>query len=168
VAVVLDTVLPFPKLSRSVNVIIHNAWRLDFNLSLGSFEPHVAGTRRLLDLAFASQDPSRTRVLLTSSVAVAQSWPKAKGAFPEEPLDDPTWSVGGGYGESKYVAERLLVAARDHGLQTTSLRIGQISGSKAKGTWATTDWLPILVKSSIALGSLPEAKGVSGDLPSSA
>ena len=46
------------------------------------------------------------------------------------------------------------------GLHATSFRIGQIAGGHG-GSWATTDWFPILVKSSIALGALPEAVGVS-------
>lgn len=45
------------------------------------------------------------------------------------------------------------------GLHATSLRIGQIAGGHG-GAWATTDWFPIIVKSSIALGALPEAAGV--------
>lgn len=42
-----------------------------------------------------------------------------------------------------------------------SLRIGQLSGSTMSGAWNITDWVPILVKSSIVLGSLPILKGVS-------
>lgn len=43
------------------------------------------------------------------------------------------------------------------GIQATSLRIGQMSGE----AWATGDWVPNLVKSSIGLGALPYAAGVS-------
>jgi thioester reductase-like protein len=57
---------------------------------------------------------------------------------------------------------QLLVKAAKAGLQTTSFRIGQISGGHANGAWATTDWVPIMVKSSIALGCLPAAEGVRG------
>ncbi|KIJ16101.1 hypothetical protein PAXINDRAFT_99057 [Paxillus involutus ATCC 200175] len=44
------------------------------------------------------------------------------------------------------------------GLHATSLHIGQIAGGP-NGSWATTDWFPIVVKSSVALGVLPEAYG---------
>jgi thioester reductase-like protein len=57
------------------------------------------------------------------------------------------------------------VTAAESGLQTTSFRIGQISGAGASGAWATTDWVPILVKSSVALGCLPDAAGVASWLP---
>jgi thioester reductase-like protein len=80
----------------------------------------------------------------------------------------PEVAIGSGYGESKYVCEQLLVKASELGLQTTSFRIGQITGGTENGAWATTDWFPILVKSSIALGCLPEAYGTASWVPFSA
>ena len=50
------------------------------------------------------------------------------------------------------------------GLRATSLRIGQIAGGP-NGSWATTDWVPIFIKSSIALGALPDSMGVRGAVP---
>lgn len=91
----------------SVNLIIHNAWRLDFNLSLSSFEPNVRGTSNLINLALSSPRPSGVRFLFTSSIATSQSWDKFKGEFPEEVQYDAGVAVGAGYGESKYVSERV-------------------------------------------------------------
>jgi thioester reductase-like protein len=143
-----------------VTTIVHNAWRLDFNLGLSAFEPNVRATRRLLDLALASKHARHARVLFTSSVGVTRAWPRDNGPYPEEPLADARWCLGSGYGESKYVSERLLVAAAERGLQTTSFRIGQIAGAAATGAWALTDWVPILLKSGAAIGCLPDADGV--------
>jgi hypothetical protein len=56
---------------------------------------------------------------------------------------------------------QLLLEASQRGLQTTTFRIGQISGSSTNGAWAITDWVPILIKSSITLGCLPDYYGVS-------
>ncbi|KAF9238233.1 hypothetical protein BU15DRAFT_62645 [Melanogaster broomeanus] len=97
------------------------------------------------------------RFVFTSSVGSAQSWDREKGPFPEEVQPDPSFAVGAGYGEAKYVSERIIVRS---GLHATSLRIGQIAGGP-NGSWATTDWVPIIVKSSIALGALPDANGTS-------
>jgi thioester reductase-like protein len=55
---------------------------------------------------------------------------------------------------------QLLARAADHGLQTTSFRIGQICGSQDTGTWAVTDWVALMIRSSVELGCLPEAMGV--------
>ncbi|KAF8956587.1 acetyl-CoA synthetase-like protein [Flammula alnicola] len=152
----------YDELRSSVTTIIHNAWRLDFNLSLSSFEPNVQGTRNLVDLARSSAHAASVKFLFTSSIASAFSWDKAQGAYPEEVLDDPKYAVGNGYGESKYVAERILAQS---GLQATSFRIGQISGGHPNGAWATSDWVPILVKSSLRLNALPAATGVASWLP---
>ncbi|KAJ7671148.1 acetyl-CoA synthetase-like protein [Mycena rosella] len=112
----------------TITVIIHNAWTLDFNKSLSTFEPHVKGTRNLIDLARQSPNATAVRFLFTSSIASAQGWDPKLGPFPEELQLDADVAVGNGYGESKYVSERILAAS---------------------------DWVPAIVKSSIALGSFP-------------
>ncbi|KAJ7916044.1 putative aminoadipate reductase [Mycena leptocephala] len=126
----------------TTTVIIHNAWTVDFNKSLSSFEAHVKGTRNLIDLALQSPNESGVRFLFTSSIASAQGWDQKLGPFPEELRLMPI----------KYVSERILAAS---GLEATSFRIGQICGSANNGAWHTTDWVPAMVKSSIALGSFP-------------
>ncbi|KAJ7063875.1 putative aminoadipate reductase [Mycena amicta] len=142
----------YSKLRETVTVIMHNAWTLDFNKSLSSFEPHVRGTRNLIDLARSCSSSGPARFLFSSSISSAQNWDKSRGAFPEEVQLDAGVALGSGYGESKYVSERILAAS---GLRATSFRIGQISGSRSNGSWATTDWFATIVKSSIALGSFP-------------
>ncbi|KAF7378108.1 Acetyl-CoA synthetase-like protein [Mycena sanguinolenta] len=136
----------------TITVIIHNAWNLDFNKALSSFEPHVKGTRNLIDLARQSPTASGVRFLFTSSIASAQNWDQKQGPFPEELQLDASVALGNGYGESKYVSERILAVS---GLAGTSFRIGQICGSASNGAWSTTDWVPAIVKSSIALGGFP-------------
>ncbi|KAF8956600.1 hypothetical protein BDZ97DRAFT_2062868 [Flammula alnicola] len=152
----------YDELRSSVTTIIHNAWRLDFNLSLSSFEPNVQGTRNLVDLARSSEHATSLKFLFTSSISSAFSWDQSQGAYPEEVLEDPKYAVGNGYGESKYVAERILAQS---GLQATSFRIGQISGGHPNGAWATSDWVPILIKSSLRMNALPVATGVTSWLP---
>ncbi|KAF8548785.1 acetyl-CoA synthetase-like protein [Imleria badia] len=125
-------------------------------LSLVSFEPNIKATRNLVDLALDAKYRRLLRFVFTSTIGTAQSWDRTKGAFPEEPQLDPSTAVGSGYGESKYVCERIIAKS---GLRTTSLRIGQIAGGQ-NGSWATSHWVPIIVKSSIALGSLPNSIGV--------
>ncbi|KAJ7718234.1 putative aminoadipate reductase [Mycena metata] len=103
------------------------------------------------------------RFLFTSSIASAQSWDQTRGPFPEELQLDADVAVGNGYGESKYASERILALS---GLDATSFRIGQVSGSTSNGAWSTTDWVPAIVKSSIALGNFPsDPSGVVAWLP---
>ncbi|KAG1744621.1 putative aminoadipate reductase [Suillus paluster] len=146
----------YQKICASVTIIIHNAWRLDFNLALSSLEPQVRGTRNLIDLALSSPRHSKPRFMFTSSISTAQGWDRAKGPFPEEvQYDAGVVAEGLGYSASKYVCERVLVNSK---LPATSFRIGQITGGPPRGAWSTTEWLPIIVKSSVSLGALPEAQ----------
>ena len=52
-------------------------------------------------------------------------------------------------------------AARKHGLEATSLRVGQVCGSEESGAWNTSDWVPAIIKSSVTLKLIPDADGVS-------
>ncbi|PBK96038.1 acetyl-CoA synthetase-like protein [Armillaria gallica] len=125
----------------SVTHIIHNAWRVDFNLGLSSFEANIRGLRNVIDLALTS----RARLIYTSSIAVFQSadedMPLAEGA------------QGMGYGESKWVSEELLRLAP--GLRYLVVRVGQLTGGH-KGTWNVKEWIPSMIHSSTVLGYLPD------------
>jgi len=47
------------------------------------------------------------KFIFTSSIASAFSWDQSRGPYPEEVVLDARYAVGDGYGESKYVAERV-------------------------------------------------------------
>ncbi|KJA27589.1 hypothetical protein HYPSUDRAFT_862666 [Hypholoma sublateritium FD-334 SS-4] len=147
----------YEELCGCVTAVIHLAWVLDFNFPLAAFEAHVRGVHHLLALARASG----AKFVFASSVGAAQAWEQSAGLYPEEVVLDAKYAVGNGYGEGKYVTERIIAAS---GLDATSLRIGQISGS-GNGAWAVSDWVPILVKSGLALGCLPRAHGTVSWLP---
>lgn len=91
----------------TVNVVIHSAWRVDFKLTLLSFESQIKATKNLIDFARESDCSISTRFLFVSSISSAQAWDKAKGAVPETIIEDMSVAVGLGYGESKYAAERV-------------------------------------------------------------
>lgn len=79
---------------------------------------------------------------------------------PETPLSDPAVAVGQGYSESKWVAEQILYSAEESmNLKPVVVRVGQIAGG-INGAWNTSDWVPSIVKSSVALKCLPLMKGV--------
>lgn len=93
------------QLKGHVTHIVHNAWRVDFNLSLESFESYIAGTRRIIDLCCVTPHP--VKLLFTSSASAVQGWDASNGQVPEEVLSDPTIGVGSGYGASKFIAENV-------------------------------------------------------------
>ena len=82
----------------------------------------------------------------------------------EKPLDAHV-PVGTGYSESKWVSEMILRIARENaGVPTTSVRVGQMTGSLS-GAWNAQEWMPSLLKSSIYLGCIPVLDKVRDDPP---
>ncbi|KAJ7141650.1 putative aminoadipate reductase [Mycena filopes] len=142
--------------------IIHTAWRLDFNLTLASFESHILSTVHLLN--FGAALPGFRGFFFTSSIGAVQGWP-SDGAVPEIVLPDAELARGQGYGEGKYVVERLLQLSD---VNSSSFRIGQISGGPPRGSWPVSEWFPILVKSSIAMKLFPVFDGSTSWVPSDA
>ncbi|KAJ7899903.1 putative aminoadipate reductase [Mycena leptocephala] len=140
----------------SVTAIIHTAWMIDFNKALSSFEPHIRGTRNLIDFVLIC--PCAPRFVFTSSISAALAWDRALGACQEELTDlGGDVSATTGYGQSKFVAEQILGKSSLH---AAIIRIGQVCGAPPQGAWATSDWFPILVKTGLTLGYLPLADGV--------
>ncbi|CUA76307.1 L-aminoadipate-semialdehyde dehydrogenase large subunit [Rhizoctonia solani] len=159
----------YDEIQNTATIIIHvellNAWQVNFNLALQSFEPNIRGTRNLLDLAFGSTASiGFPRFALASSVSVVGS-SGLGGQLSEGSvrLEDAASTIG--YGQSKLVAEKLLESARRAGLQTCIIRLGQLTGDIASGSWNTTDWVPAMLVSSLSVRCLPAAVGTVSWLP---
>ena len=156
----------FKDLVDKVDVIIHNAWKVDFNHALESFEPvHIRGTRNLVD--WSLQSPRRPRLVFISSISSIGNCVVPRDGhtlLPEAPIDDHGSAQKTGYAESKNVAERMLgIASEKSGVPVSILRIGQVAGPvTTAGVWKETEWLPSLLKTSKSLGILP-ADGAPAD-----
>jgi len=79
-------------------------------LSLSSFDSSVRGTRNLINFAHDCIHVSRLKFIFTSSIASALSWGSLQGPYPEETIFDARFAIGNGYGESKYVSERVFLS----------------------------------------------------------
>ncbi|KAI4263576.1 MAG: hypothetical protein L6R42_001290, partial [Xanthoria sp. 1 TBL-2021] len=105
------------------SLIIHNQWQVDFNLALSSFKPHIAGVRNLINLS--AKSVLHPIIIFTSSVSTLGNWstkhPNEK--VPEAPLHDYSIPAATGYGESKFIAERILEnAAQRSGVPSATVR----------------------------------------------
>ncbi|RYC56734.1 hypothetical protein CHU98_g9467 [Xylaria longipes] len=148
----------------NADAIIHNAWNVDFNQHLTSFETHIAGVRHLAELAARSQ--RRARLIFVSSIASVINWDTSLGEVPEKVHTNYSVAGIGGYSQSKHTAEQILqkfAACAD--LAVSIVRVGQIAGPiDSPGSWSASDWLPMLVKTSKTLGILPKSLGTSDDI----
>ncbi|KAJ7164463.1 hypothetical protein C8R46DRAFT_901759 [Mycena filopes] len=147
-----------------VTCIIHNAWQVDFNFSLSSFEPGVQGTRNLVDFALTAPYSKPPQFLFISTLGVYRSTSLGLVA-PESRITGANTSSGQGYAESKWVCEQILeTAAETTLLRPVIVRAGQLSGGIA-GAWKTSEWFPTLLRSSQLLGQLPQMSGRISWLP---
>ncbi|KAJ4420398.1 putative NRPS-like protein biosynthetic cluster [Gnomoniopsis sp. IMI 355080] len=147
----------FEDLRSSVTSIIHNAWSVNFNMTLPSFESQsIRPTFQLIQLALSSSLLQKPKFTFVSSIATI-----IRGEFePDERLDERRygWDKVGemGYGQSKWVAEGICTAAAEKtGLRTRVARLGQIVGDTRHGQWKAAEAYPTLTQSALTIGALP-------------
>jgi thioester reductase-like protein len=144
----------FNTIQSTVTHILHNAWALNFNLALQSFQPLLQGVRHLVDLALGSPQPTPARLLFVSSVGVVHDWPY-ETPVPEGPITDTKIVTSTGYASAKWVSERILEnAAKSTALQPIIVRVGQLSGG-VNGYWNQDEWFPSLVRAAEVIKCVP-------------
>lgn len=144
----------YQELHTSVTYIIHNAWRVDFSISLASFESNVYGVRAFIDFALTSPLAQPPRLIYTSSIGVFTNL-DSDDDLVEAPIN-PDVAIGSGYTESKWVSEEILYnAAANTPLTPVVVRVGQICGA-LEGSWNAHEWFPSIVQSAPKLGCFPD------------
>ena len=152
----------YDELLCNVTHIVHNAWVVDFNLSLDSFgDQQVTGVLELV--RFAAKSKFVARLNFVSSISAVMNWTLADSRpIPEQIIKDWSAVESIGYAQSKYVAERLLeLATTTAGVPCAVWRVGQVAGpaGNTRGIWNKKEWLPSLIASSLLLGKIPASMG---------
>lgn len=143
----------FDEIRRSATAIIHNAWPVNFVLSIDSFDEHIGGAVNLLNLGLRSPYKTKPSFFFSSSVGTRQGRPDSVVA--EDFPDSPATAGGMGYGQSKWVVEKILERAGGYGSRVGVLRIGQLVGDTEHGIWNETEAWPLMFRSANEVGALP-------------
>ncbi|KAF5870715.1 putative nrps-like enzyme protein [Botrytis fragariae] len=149
-------------LLKSVTRIIHNSWPVNFHMNLSSYHPHLLGVVNLAK--FASEASMLPTFLYVSSVSAVSNFASVSGSIskiPEKVIYEVAASESMGYGESKYLSERILdYASKRIQLQVNIARVGQICGPiKGPSLWSRNEWFPSLMISSSFIGAIPYSLG---------
>ena len=157
--------LPKEEYSSLVNTtshIIHNAWPMSGVRPIHRFEAQFQVLRSLIDLSYEAMTARKQLVSFQfiSSIAVVghQSLRTQNPLVTEEPVNIGS-VLPNGYGDAKYVCERILDATlgqHPQHFRTMSVRLGQVAGSSQSGYWNTQEHLSFLVRSSQTLRALPD------------
>ncbi|KAF2173929.1 hypothetical protein M409DRAFT_16197 [Zasmidium cellare ATCC 36951] len=157
----------------SVTHIIHNAWPMDFNRQLPSFESQFMALDNLIWLsrsAFSRRPSTRQTFVFISSIATVGNYPDLSGEqiVREIPMENNDAVDDFGYARAKLVCERIvedLAANASNEVDAKYVRVGQMTGAQTSGLWNTTEHFPSLAKSSKFVGALPQLKGTLSWLP---
>ena len=135
----------YSQLANEVTVIIHAAWPVNFLAPFLSFDPALAGTRNLLDLARLG--PKKRVVFCSSTASVI----RAPSPIREEMSINPEDASPLGYSRSKWVAEGIVRRAGGE-----VIRLGQLSGNFKTGLWNPGEGWPMILKTVRLVRCLPD------------
>ncbi|GAK63685.1 L-aminoadipate-semialdehyde dehydrogenase [Moesziomyces antarcticus] len=147
----------YDAIASSVTCVIHNAWPVNFVMSIDSFQSVLEGTVQLMNLAGQSTGSRSPRFVFSSSISVALN--SSAAVIDEdirETLDD---ALDLGYAHSKWIVENLCRSAQEvigGGFQSVVMRIGQMVGDRERGIWNESEAPPLMIKSAQTIGCLPD------------
>ena len=143
-----------------------SAWAVNFNLGIRSFEEqHIKGLHHLIQLSLSVSTSTPAPFFFCSSIATALGT-SAPALIPETPIRDLSAALPQGYARSKLVGEHIArSAAHGAGARTRILRIGQIVGDGKVGLWNDTEAIPLVIRSSLTLKTLPALDETESWLP---
>jgi thioester reductase-like protein len=145
----------FDALAREMDLIIHNGAVVNMAYPYGALEPiNVGGTREVLRLACLHKTKPVHHVSTNGIFA-----PGTPVCREDADLDALAEAREDGYGQSKWVAEKLVWHAAERGLPVAVYRPGNISGHSKGGASNPRDFQGALIAESLRLGLAPEVDG---------
>ena len=145
----------FAGLAEEMDAIYHARADVNHIVAYERLKPvNVDGTVEIIRFA---GEGKRKPVHYVSSFTVlpARGVDQTGSVGEDDRLDFPSNLIGG-YSQSRWVAERLLGAARDRGLPVNIYRPGLLSGDTVSGIASPEDFVWRLLKSCIELGAGPK------------
>ncbi len=176
----------YAKLQSEVTMVLHNAWRLDFNQPVMMYEPDCLKSKHppvsflyacpsflylirclltgVMNLLLFSISGQKKIFSYTSSVSAVMGPAAAGNIVIEEPAGgDPRTPAGTGYAQSKYISERVtqhFAAAMD--VPVRLMRVGQLCGHSVRGKWSESEMYPIMMATGLDhLHAMPLFPGAS-------
>ncbi|MFG2292417.1 thioester reductase domain-containing protein [Streptomyces sp. NPDC048603] len=139
----------YHRLAAEVEMIVHNAAVSSWVVPYSKIKPvNVLGAQEVLRLA------CRTRVKAVHFVSTTGVYPGLPGTrcWAEAPLTG-TDGVVGGYRQSKWVADSLMLQARERGVPAHVYRLGAVTGARDTGACSEDTFINHLVKGCVQLGA---------------
>lgn len=146
----------FEELAVRVDVIVHAGATVNLVYPYAALRPpNVVGTREIVRLACLGG--ATLQYVSTNGVL-----PPSKEGWTEATIldvDEVPEKLADGYGQTKWVAEKLVIEAGQRGLPVRVARLGTISGHSESGAANAWDLLSALIVESLQIGHAPDVSG---------
>jgi len=145
----------YEELAHQMDVIYHNGAMVNFVYPYHAHKPaNVHGMQEILRLAsLAKLKP----VHFVSTLSILYSGGINDGrTIPEDEDLDQVGAPFGGYAQSKWVAEKLVMQAMERGIPCTIYRPGLVSGHSVTGAWNTDNLISSMTRACVLLGAVPD------------
>ncbi len=153
----------FQHLANQIDIIYHNGAWINTIYPYSILKPsNVLGTQEILRLA-SEIKLKPVHYISTTSVFSPIAYAQNKCILESDPLDK-TLCLENGYCQSKWVAEKLVMEARERGLPVNIYRLARVTGHSQTGICNTDDLFCRLIKGCIQMGISPEMDGVLDNL----
>jgi len=153
----------FDGLAARIQVIIHAGATVNLVYPYAALQaPNVIGTREIIRLA--CRGGATLQYVSTNGVL-----PPSKEGWAEDAIidvDDVPEKLSDGYGQTKWVAEKLIHEAGRRGLPVSIIRPGNISGHSVSGAMNAWDLLTAIIVESLHLGYAPDIEGWRAEMSS--
>jgi thioester reductase-like protein len=126
----------FQALARQTDMIVHNG--------------------ALVNFIYGYQEHKAANVLGTQESIFHTGEHDGGTVFAEDVDLDKTGVPFGGYAQSKWVGEKLVLLAAERGIPAAIYRPGLVSGDSRSGAWNTADMMSTMARACIAMGVVPE------------
>ena len=145
----------FDELAREVDIVFHGGAVVNLIYPYSALKPaNVDGTREVIRLA-CRHHPKPLHYVSSNGI-----FPADGRTYTETTdLDALTDARKDGYGQSKWVSEKLVQEAAGRGLPVVVYRPGNISGHSESGASNPRDFLGALIVESLRLGRAPRLEG---------
>ena len=143
----------YKRLSEQVTDVVHCAATVNM---LANYEElkgvNVTGTRNMIDFCLTG---IKKRLHAASTLSVFVSTDRNSGvAYESDDLSTPT-NIYGGYGQTKFVAEKMVQAVNPACCDVFIYRFGLLCGDTKHGISAPKDFLGMFFRGAKAMGTLP-------------
>lgn len=146
----------YDELATQVETVLHSGTRVSFVEPYESLRStNVLGTKEIIE--FCAEYGKALHYVSTLAVYDPSRWSEP---IPEAWLSTDCPELPSGYGQSKWVAERLVTRAMEAGLRASIYRPGRISGHSGTGAWTDDDLACVMLGACSGVRRVPDLEMV--------